>query len=354
MMTRLVLRNIFYYWKKTSITILLAGIILSVGISSIIFTSYIKKLVDQPLQSLKTEIILQRDTSDKNPGDIKTSGVILPFNLASFSKDQVSQTLPSIPGVKNISTSLVLWQFDVKNNRTIVALDVNEPKVGLRNVESLLMPGGRFFTGNDSPEIILERHFATLFGYKVGGNYVMNNTPFLIIGLVDFREKSNLANAEVFMPYKTALRLIGERNTIVNQTFISLSSAAGLPQVESTLNRMYPGYSILSKDSLLKNLSGLNQLFYRFGTYLDLVMAVFSLLLTAAVLKLHRLEYSYQPKLLRTLGWPVRMIRHWLILDTAVILTGALVLAGLFGLLLNSQLPALIKLGPVLNYSLSL
>jgi len=353
-MITIILRNIFYFWKKTVITVILAGIILFIGVSSIIFTSYIKDLVDRPLRSLQTEIILQKDNSDKNPQDVKTIGVILPFNLQSFSKDQVLKTVTSIPDVKDFSTTLVLWQFDIKNNRTIVALDIDEPRMGLRNIETMLMPGGRFFTSNDSQEVILERHFATLFGYKLNQDYVIDNKPYKIVGLVDFKEQSNLANAQVFMPYQTALQIIGEKDKIINQAFISLESASELPKVKEELSKSFPSYSILSKDSLLKNLSGLNQMFYRFGTYFEIVMVLLSLLLVGAVLRLHRLEYVYQSKLLNILGWPKRMVRQWVVFDSLVILFGALLLAVVFSLLLYWQLPGIVKLEPILNYNLSL
>lgn len=353
-MIKIIFKNILYYWKKTTITAFLTGAIFLIGISSAIFTSYIKELVDKPLKSLQTEIILQKDNSNKNPQDIKTSGVILPFNLQSFSKNQTFETIPHIPGVKNVSTALVLWQFDIKNNRTMVALDVSEPKVGLRNIETFLMSGSRFFTGNDSREVILERHFATLFGYKLGQEYPINDNPYKIIGLVDFQEQSNLANAQVFIPYQTALYILGEKNDVINQTFISLSSASDLPKVKVELIEYYPSYSIISKDNLLKNLSGLNQMFYRFGNYFTIAMIAISLLLTAFVLRLHRLEYTYQSEILNTLGWTKGKIKQWVVVETLCILVFAVFFASIFALLLKWQIPTLVKLGPLINYDLPL
>ncbi|MCL4378792.1 MAG: ABC transporter permease [Actinobacteria bacterium] len=354
MMIRTVLKNIFYYWRKTAITIFLAGIILFLGISSTIFTTYIKELVDRPLKSLQTEIILQEDSSNKSPGNVKTTGIILPFNLGSFSKDQALEQISKIPGVDKISTALVLWQFDIKNNQTLIALDVSEPKVGLRNIESMLMPGSSFFTGNDSPEIILERHFAALYKYKVGQDYKVGKNVFKIVGLVDFQQQSNLANAQGFLPYQTALKLIGEKDNIVNQVFISLKSASDLPKVKEELTKLYPSYSIVSKDSLLKNLSGLSQMFYRFGTYFSIIMAVISLALAFSVLRLHQLEYTYQTEILKILGWPKRKIRQWVVIDALFVLTCALLFACILALLLQWQIPSIIKSAPAINYNIKL
>lgn len=353
-MTRLILKNILFYWRKNAITILLAGVILFLGISATIFTNYVKKLVDSPLQSLQTEIILQDDSSNKNPGGIKTSGVILPFNLQTFSKNQAIEQISKIPNVRNVSTALVLWQFNIRDNRTLVALDVNEPKVGLRNIESMLMPGGHFFTSNGSPEIILERHFATLFKYKLGQDYLIGEHAYKIVGLVDFQEQSNLANAQGFLPYQTALNLIGEKDNVTNQTFISLQSASDLPKVKEELSKLYPSFSIVSKDNLLKNLSGLNQMFYRFGTYFSIIMVGISLLLALSVLRLHQLEYAYQTEILKILGWKSNTVRQWIVIDSLTVLIGATIFGVLLSLLLQWQLPSLIKSVPMINYNIQL
>ena len=207
-MISLILRNILFYRKSFLITIILTAIILFIGAASFVFTAHVKQLADKPLRSLQTELILQEDNANKNPTDVKTTGVILPFNLGSFPKTSVKDKIASIPDVKSVSTALILWQFDIKNNRTIVALDISEPRVGLRNIESFLMPGGKFFTANDSSEVILERHFATLFGYKMGQDYIISGKQYKIIGLVDFQEQSNLANAQIFIPYLTALQIL--------------------------------------------------------------------------------------------------------------------------------------------------
>lgn len=324
------------------------------GISSTIFTNYIKGLVDSPLKSLQTEIILQKDSANKNPQNVKTSGVIVPFNLESFPKTQTSEKISKISGVKNVSTVLVLWQFDIKNNRTLVALDVDDPKVGLRNIEPMLMPGSKFFSNNDSQEIILERHFATLFKYKMGGDYQIGTNNYKIIGLVDFQEQSNLANAQGFLPYQTALKLVGEKDALVNQAFISLQSSSNLPKVKEELTTLYPSFSIISKDNLLKNLSGLSQMFYRFGTYFSTIMIGISLLLAFSVLRLHHLEYAYQTEILNILGWPKMKVRQWIAIDTLFIFASAVIFASLLTLLLQWQLPTIVKSAPMINYNIKL
>ena len=119
MIKKLVFKNLSFYWKKVLLTILLVASLFFLTLASFLFTNKIKSLADAPLNALQTEIILQEDSANKNPEQIKTSGVIMPFNLKSFSKSKTLSKLAKVPGVKDVSTALILWQFDIQNNRTI-------------------------------------------------------------------------------------------------------------------------------------------------------------------------------------------------------------------------------------------
>ncbi|HAI98325.1 TPA: hypothetical protein DCL30_02130 [Candidatus Peribacteria bacterium] len=344
-----VARNLLFHWRKVLVTVLLVSVVLTVGFGSMAFVEHVRSLADRPLASLGTEFVLQEDQSDKNPGAIRTQGVILPFNLQSFSREEVRSKLQSIPGVSGVSTALLLWQFDPQNNRTIVGLDVTEPPIGLRKIDSLLMSGGRFFSGNDAKEIILERHFATLFGYRVGQIFPLGDVRYPIIGLVDFHEQSNLSNAQAFLPYGTALSLVHEQGDIANRAFVSLKSAANLSTVQKAVIERFPSYSVITKDSLVKNLSALNQLLYRFGNLFVIAVAVLCVLLMILVLRLHQMEFSNHRETLRTLGWSRNAIRQWMGIEIAVILVLACVLALLFTAMLQWGMNVAMVSPPVLN-----
>ncbi len=329
-MIKIVIKNLFFYWRKVLLLAGLVSFLLFLGFSSFLFVSKIKKSADAPLQSLQTEIILEQDQADKEASAVKTSGVIEPFNLASFPRQETVQKLLAIKGVSQVSSALLLWQFDIKNNRTIVGLDVNDPKVGLRKIEDLLMPGGRFFSNNDAPEVILERHFAKLFGYRLKGNYPINGQSYKIVGIVDFKEESNLSNAQVFMPYNSALHLAGKGEPVANQIYISLANASSLPRAQEEIKKAFPQFSVITKDRLLKNLSSFHRLVYRFGDYLATGVAFLALILVVWILKIGRMELGEQAKILRSMGWPQSRLRQW----AAVEIGAIIVLSLLFCLVL--------------------
>jgi len=295
-----------------------------------LFVNKIKGLADAPLDSLQTEIILQKDSANKEASAIKTRGVIEPFNLQSFAKRETLQSLENIKEIKEFSTALVLWQFDIQNNRTIVGLNINDPDVGLRKIENLLMPKGRFFSSNNAQEVILERHFAKLFGYKLNSAYKINSEEYKIVGIVDFKEQSNLANAQVFIPEQSALALIGKEKPVVNQVFVSLSNASKIGNAQKQIESVLPNFSVLTKDRLLKNLSSFNSLVYQFGNYFVLVIFVIALFLIYWILKMNRMEFGNQTEILAMLGWPKCKVRKWVFLESAFIIIVAFSISIIF------------------------
>jgi hypothetical protein len=312
----------------------LLSLLFFIVLASVAFTFRIQKLADQPLSSMQTEIVLQKDQINKNPADIKTQGIILPFNLQAFDQDAVENALKSLPEIKNLSIALILWQFDLQNNKTLVAVNLHDPKVGLRKIEDWLMSGSRFFSSNSAPEVILERHFATLFGYKLGGIYPINNQNYKIIGMVDFQEESNLVNAQIFLPYETALALAASKTAVANQIYVALNNASLLPTIQKKMATLLPDFSIITKDRLLKNVSAFNRLIYQFSRYFIAAIAALMAVLSIFIFKMHRLEFKDQVEIFRTIGWPKQDILRWKLIELGsmfvVALAVSLILLALF------------------------
>lgn len=354
MLSGIVLDNFIFHRKKILPVLLLCGLILSLPLIAYLLVHQITRLADRPLASLKTELILQQDTGAKDAATVKTRGLIEPFNLHHFAKQRVRERLSGIKGIEQYSSALVLWQFSPQNTLTVVGLDLSDPLVGLRRIENLLMTGGRFFSGNRAREVILERHFATLFGYKPGGRFPVADSDLNIVGLVDFTEQSNLSNAAVFIPYETALDLAQVQERVVNQVFINLSSSIDMGETSRALAAAFPGFSLISRDSLYKNLSAFNRLIYRGGNLLVLLVMPLSLLLLYGLLKMHRLEFGEQTRLLKVLGWPKRQLRYWLAWDLGYLLAGGLLMAGIIGVMVYFLLLPHMQIAPLLNQGFQL
>jgi len=353
-MISIVFKNLKFYWQKVALTALLVSFLVFLVLASVLFTQKIRTLADAPLSSLQTEIILQKDQTNKSADTIKTTGVIEPFNLASFSKIETKDTLQAQKEIQEVSTALILWQFDIQNNRTIVGLDIDEPQVGLRKIQEWLVPQSEFFTSNTASEVILERHFAKLFGYTLHSNYKINGRDYKIVGIVDFKEESNLSNAQVFIPYDSALQLIDKSNSVVNQVYISLESASFLSKVQENIESNFPNFSVLTKDRLLKNLSSFNSIMYQFGTYFASAISVLVLFLVFWILKMNRMEFRNQTDILQMIGWPKADVRKWVAIESSFVIVSALGIALILFLIFTLFILPEIKTGILLNQNFTL
>jgi ABC-type lipoprotein release transport system permease subunit len=349
----IVLQNLIFHRKKTVPVALLCGLFLLLPAASWLLVRQITTLADRPLAALDTELILQRDSEGKDAATVKTRGLVEPFNLHHFNRQETSERFAAIEGIDHYSIALVLWQFDLKNTLTVIGLDPADPPVGLRKIENLLFKG-RFFSGGQANEVILERHFAKLFGHKPGGTFQLDGRELAIVGLVDFTEQSNLSNAQVFLPYDTALALSRQKEPVVNQVFIALSGAADISQAGKELGRAFPDFSLISRDSLYKNLSAFNRLIYRGGHLFVLLILPCSLLLLLWVLKMHRMEFAGQTEILKILGWPGRDLRRWQFLDLGFIIAGGMLLAGILSILLHFLALPHLQIAPLLDQGFQL
>lgn len=349
----IVLQNLIFHRKKTLPVVLLAGLLLLLPAASWLLVRQITTLADRPLAALNTELIMQRDSGAKDAATVRTRGLVEPFNLHPFDRDKAESGLAAIKGIDRYSTALVLWQFDPQNTLTVVGLDPADPPVGLRKIESLLFKG-RFFSDSQAEEVILERHFAKLYGHKPGGSFNLAGRDLAIVGLVDFTEQSNLSNAGVFLPYDAALNLSGQKERVVNQIFIALASSADVRGVSRELGTVFPDFSLISRDSLYKNLSAFNRLIYRGGHLFVLLVLPLALLLLSWLLKMHRLEFTGQTTILRILGWPKNDLRRWQALDLGYLLAGGLLLAGIMSVAIYFLLLPHLQIAPLLDQGFNL
>ncbi len=345
---RWVVRNRLFYKGRTLIVGGLCGLLLFASVASAIFMQHLAAEAEKPLAALNTELIIQKSGEGKQAAGLKTGGLIIPFGMDTFSRSEMGKILGRFDFVRGWSTVLLLWQLDTKGTLVIAGLKKNDPAIGLRNIEIMLIKG-RFFGSDGAEEVILERHYAAFFGYELGGHYQLGGKTLQIIGIVDFVNQSNLNTAAVFLPYQTAAELSGTADGIVNQVYVALNSAADTKRLTDQAAQLMPGFQIITKDSLYKNLKGLSGIMFSFGKAVTVILFLAGLLLILFLLKIHTADFRDNRNTLAMLGWPSRCCRQWVLLDTSfILLTAALFCALLTALLVFAGLPALdIPLSPL-------
>jgi len=311
--------NRLYYKGRTLTVGFLCGFLLFASVASAILMNNIAAQAEKPLKALNTELIIQKISDGKQADGYKTGGLIKPFNMESFPSGKADSALGSLSFIKGYSTSLILWKLDTKGTLVIAGIKKNDPNVGLRNIESMLVKGS-FFSADDADEVILERHYAAFFGFKSDGIYEIQGALLKIVGIVDFVNQSNLNTAAVFLPYGTAERLSGTESGFVNQVYVSLASASDTEILTTKAQELLPDFQIITKDSLYKNLKGISGMMLSFGKAVTAVLFGAGLLLIFFMLKIHSYDFRRNSETLNMLGWRAGQTRGWVALDCAYIL----------------------------------
>jgi hypothetical protein len=349
---RLILKNQRYYWLTVLPIAVFCSLFLLAALDSFVLVSKVNFLSNSALQALQTDLILQSSKTAKTSG-ISPRKLIIPPSLAAFSKKRVIREVRKMPQVTEFSTALTLWQMSPKGTTTFVALDPSEAAIGANKVKSLIYQG-RFLSSAKANEIVLERHFAKLFNYRLKQKYQLGGRELEIVGIVDFKNSSNLNNAAAFIPYYTAKEITGLSQEVVNQAFIHLHQATDVPKIKPLLARQLPYLKVITQDSLLKNLSGLNAMIFKFGKYFLTAIVIITIAAVAMGLRFYLLDFTNQHQILRMIGWNKVSLRRWqaielttiLVLSTCLAIGGYLSTAPLISQQIKLQVSVVSKLKP--------
>jgi putative ABC transport system permease protein len=175
---------------------------------------------------------------------------------------------------------------------------------------------GRGFSSADSSAnvAVVDSNYASAHGLKVGSTVTVAKLPFKVIGLVGQPQGS--APPDVYIPLARAQALATSQGKAltgqVNSIYVTASSAAQIPAVQSEIAKLLPGDTVTSPSSLADEVTGslanTTKLTQSLGRWLAVLVlatafAVASLLTMAAVARRVR-EFGT----LKALGWRGRRI----------------------------------------------
>ena len=112
-----------------------------------------------------------------------------------------------------MASSLLLWEFDKGGFRTIMGVDLAQPSLGPVKVKEWLKEG-RF--PQKEGEVVLEKHYAKFHHTKIGDTMEINGRPFSVVGLLEIKEGSQIASANIYLPLQDAQGLLGAESGGVN------------------------------------------------------------------------------------------------------------------------------------------
>lgn len=304
------------------------GVALFVSINAL--SSAYRTALSQPFKNLGADLVVQRGV-ERNVGSGPPSrtmrGIRLPFSNQLLSSGDL-EALNLIEGVDSMSYSLLLWEFAPRGFRTIMGLDLQRPGLGPVKMKAWLKEG-RF--PEKQGEVVLEKHFAKFKRAHPGDNFQINDRSFRVVGLLEIKEGSQIAAANIYLPLEAAQSLLEKGSKAVNLVYLRLKSPSMVNEMKSEISKRIKGIAVSSSDSFVELMGGVSMISDRFSLIASLVALMGAVLLIMKTMLSNLLERSREIGILKAVGWNQGEIQKQLMGETLV----QSIVGGVLGILMG-------------------
>ncbi len=218
-------------------------------------------------------------------------------------------------GVASVATSLLLWEFDQSGFRTIMGVDLSQPSLGPVKVKEWLKEG-RF--PEKEGEVVLEKHFAKFRQAPLGGAIKINGQPFTVVGLLEIKEGSQIASANIYLSLADAQKLLGAESSGTNIVYLRLKNPSLLNQVKTRIGRELPGASVTSSDSFLELMGGVSKISDQFSLLVSMIALGGAIFLIIKTMLGNLVARSSEIGILKAVGWTERNVQTQLMGEALV------------------------------------
>jgi putative ABC transport system permease protein len=309
---RYVMNELRHHHHRTLVNVLgiAIGIALFVSINAV-STAY-QKAVSQPFKNLGADLVVQRPEKravDSKQAPLSMRGIRVPFSNQILPSQDLEK-LKSIEGVDSMANSLLLWEFDQAGFRTIMGVDLAQPSLGPIKVREWLKEG-RF--PENPGEVVLEKHYAKFHQSRVGDDFSIGGRSFKVVGLLEIREGSQIASANIYLPLADAQNLLEGENKGVNVVYLHLKSPSLLTDVKTQIAKELSGVSVTSSDSFLELMGGVSKISDQFSLLASVIALGGAIFLIIKTMLSNLVERSSEIGILKAVGWTERDVQKQLI-----------------------------------------
>jgi putative ABC transport system permease protein len=238
-------------------------------------------------------------------------GIRLPFSNQLLPPEDLEK-LRSIAGVDSMASSLLLWEFDKGGFRTIMGVDLTQPSLGPVKVKEWLKDG-RF--PQKEGEVVLEKHYAKFHHAQLGDKVEINGRPFSIVGLLEIKEGSQIASANIYLSLQDAQALLGAESDGVNIVYLRLKNPSLLSQVKTSIAGKLNGVSVTSSDSFLELMGGVSKISDQFSLIVSLIALGGAVFLIVKAMLSNLVERSREIGILKAVGWTEKDVQKQLMCE---------------------------------------
>jgi putative ABC transport system permease protein len=305
-----VLKELRYHRHRTLVNVLgvAVGIALFVSINAV-STAY-QEAVSLPFKNLGADLVVQRpEKHGVNAAQAPASmrGIRLPFSNQVLPPEEL-QTLASLDGVASLAASLLLWEYDQGGFRTILGVDLSQPSLGPVKVKEWLKEG-RF--PEQEGEAVLEKHYARFHKARLGDKITMGGKPFRVVGLLEIKEGSQIASANIYLPLADAQKLSKDANG-VNVVYLRLENPSLMTQVKTRIGKELNGVSVTSSDSFLELMGGVSKISDQFSMLVSLIALGGAIFLIIKTMLANLVARSNEIGILKAVGWTEKDVQRQL------------------------------------------
>jgi ABC-type antimicrobial peptide transport system permease subunit len=308
---RYVINELRHHHHRTLVNVLgiAIGIALFVSINAV-STAY-QKAVSQPFKNLGADLVVQKPEkravdSTQTPASMR--GIRLPFSNQLLGPEELRK-LASIDGVGSLASSLLLWEFDRGDFRTIMGVDLSQPSLGPVKVKEWLKEGR--FPEKDG-EVVLEKHYAKFHQTRLGGTMTIGGHPMTVVGLLEIREGSQIASANVYLRLADAQKLLSGKANDVNIVYLRLNNPSLLSQVKTQIARDVNGVSVTSSDSFLELMGGVSKISDQFSLLVSIIALAGAIFLIIKTMIGNLVARGSEIGILKAVGWTEKDVQKQL------------------------------------------
>jgi putative ABC transport system permease protein len=338
-----VLKELRHHHNRTLVNILGIGIGIALFVSINAVSTAYQKAVSLPFKNLGADVVVQKPEkravdSDQPPASMR--GIRLPFSNQLLASGDLEK-LKTLEGIDSMASSLLLWEFDKGGFRTIMGVDLAQPSLGPVKVKDWLKEG-RF--PQKEGEVVIEKHYAKFQHKKMGDTVEINGRPFSVVGLLEIKEGSQIASANIYLPLQDAQGLLGAESSGVNPVrnssgalnpagiilksdaieqrgiisngvnivYLRLKNPSLLSQVKTSIAGKLNGVSVSSSDSSLELMGGVSKISDQFSFITSLIALGGAVFLIIKAMLSNLVERSREIGILKAVGWTEKDVQKQL------------------------------------------
>ncbi len=306
-----VFKELRHHHNRTLVNILGIGIGIALFVSINAVSTAYQKAVSLPFKNLGADIVVQRPEKravDSGQPPTSMHGIRLPFSNQLLPSQDLEK-LKAIEGVDSMASSLLLWEFDKGGFRTIMGVNLSQPSLGPVKVKEWLKEG-RF--PQKEGEVVIEKHYAKFQHKKMGDTLEINGRPFSVVGLLEIKEGSQIASANIYLPLQDAEGLLGGDSNGVNVIYLRLKNPSLLNQVKTSIARQLNGVSVASSDSSLELMGGVSKISDQFSSIVSIIALGGAFFLIIKAMLSNLVERSREIGILKAVGWTEKDVQKQL------------------------------------------